>query len=88
MYSDIGSFYSAFFEGGMKPQYCKRKLCYSRERYQHDTFYKRKCTDRSVVVTTDGGFSSESVCNSPNKSMTGDKNGAAVMLHGGPFLCY
>ncbi|KAJ6350259.1 hypothetical protein OIU78_006430 [Salix suchowensis] len=72
----------AFFEGGMKPQYRKRKLCYSREKYQHDTFYKRKCTDRSVVVTTDGGFSSESVCNSPNKSMTGDKNGAAVMLHG------
>ncbi|KAI5578811.1 hypothetical protein POPTR_008G057300v4 [Populus trichocarpa] len=72
----------AFFEGGMKPHYRKRKLCYSRERYQHDTFYKRKCTDRSVVMTSDGGFSSESVCNSPDKSLTGDKNGTAVMLHG------
>jgi hypothetical protein len=88
MYSDIGSFHSAFFERGMKPHYRKRKLCYSRERYQHDTFYKRKCTDRSVVLTSDGGFSSESVCNSPDKSLTGDKNGTAVMLHGGPFLCY
>uniref|UniRef100_A0A3N7FFN9 Uncharacterized protein n=1 Tax=Populus trichocarpa TaxID=3694 RepID=A0A3N7FFN9_POPTR len=72
----------AFFEGGMKPHYRKRKLCYSRERHQHDTFYKRKCTDRSVVMTSDGGFSSESVCNSPDKSLTGDKNGTAVMLHG------
>ncbi|KAJ6909620.1 telomere repeat-binding protein 3-like isoform X5 [Populus alba x Populus x berolinensis] len=72
----------AFFEGGMKPHYRKRKLCYSRERYQHDTFYKRKCTDRSVVMTSDGGFSSESVCNSPDMSLTGDKNGTAVMLHG------
>nr|XP_034919101.1 telomere repeat-binding protein 3-like isoform X8 [Populus alba] len=72
----------AFFEGGMKPHYRKRKLCYSRERYQHDTFYKRKCTDRSVVMTSDGGFSSESVCNSPDMSLAGDKNGTAVMLHG------
>ncbi|CAK7325709.1 unnamed protein product [Dovyalis caffra] len=69
--------------GGMKTHYRKRKLCYSRERYQHDTFYKRrKFADRSVVVTSDGGFSSESVCNSPDKNMTGDKNGATVMFHG------
>jgi hypothetical protein len=85
MYSDSGSFHSAFFEGGMKPHYRKRKLCYSRERYQHDTFYKRKCTDRSVVMTSDGGFSSESVCNSPDKNMTGDKNGASIMFHGWSF---
>uniref|UniRef100_A0A6N2NCE3 Uncharacterized protein n=1 Tax=Salix viminalis TaxID=40686 RepID=A0A6N2NCE3_SALVM len=73
----------AFLEGGMNSRYLKRKLSYSRERYQHNTFYKRrKFTDRSVVVTSDGGFSSESVCNSPDKNMTGDKNGAAIMFHG------
>ncbi|KAJ6432640.1 hypothetical protein OIU84_019808 [Salix udensis] len=70
-------------EGGMNSRYLKRKLSYSRERYQHNTFYKRrKFTDHSVVVTSDGGFSSESVCNSPDKNMTGDKNGAAIMFHG------
>ncbi|KAJ6311759.1 hypothetical protein OIU77_013503 [Salix suchowensis] len=73
----------AFLEGGMNSRYLKRKLSYSRERYQHNTFYKRrKFTDHSVVVTSDGGFSSESVCNSPDKNMTGDKNGAAIMFHG------
>ncbi|XP_011027218.1 PREDICTED: telomere repeat-binding protein 3-like isoform X2 [Populus euphratica] len=72
----------AFLEGGVKSHYLKRKLCYSRERNQRNTFYKRrKFTDHSVVVTSDGGFSSESVCNSPDKNMTGDKNGASIMFH-------
>ncbi|KAL9351709.1 hypothetical protein Peur_054389 [Populus x canadensis] len=72
----------AFLEGGAKSHYLKRKLCYSRERYQLNTFSKRrKFTDHSVVLTSDGGFSSESVCNSPDKNMTGDKNGASIMFH-------
>lgn len=73
----------------MKPLHRKRKLCYSRERYRHDAFYKRrKFADRSLVVTSDGGFSSESVCNSPEKSIFGDKNGSGLMFHGGLFLPY
>jgi hypothetical protein len=86
MYSDIEVCHPAFLEGGAKSHYLKRKLCYSRERYQLNTFSKRrKFTDHSVVLTSDGGFSSESVCNSPDKNMTGDKNGASIMFHGWSF---
>ncbi|XP_062092658.1 telomere repeat-binding protein 4 isoform X2 [Humulus lupulus] len=70
-------------DGGMKPLYNKRKSGYSRDRYQHNTFYKRrKLFDRSSVVLSDGGFSSESVSNSPEKGKSGDKNGFNGMLHG------
>ncbi|XP_012089031.1 telomere repeat-binding protein 4 isoform X2 [Jatropha curcas] len=73
----------AFLDGGMKPLYRKRKVCYGRERYQHDTLYKkRKFPDHSLVVTSDGGFSSESVCNSPEKSKNVDKNISAPVFHG------
>ncbi|XP_065870437.1 telomere repeat-binding protein 3 isoform X2 [Euphorbia lathyris] len=65
----------AYLEGGVKPFYRKRKICYGRERYQHDNLYKRrKFSDHSLAVTSDGGFSSESVCNSPLKGMNVDKN--------------
>lgn len=88
-YSDTEVCDLAFLDGGMKPPYRKRKICYSRERYQHDSLYKRrKLSGHSLVMTSDGGFSSESVCNSPEKGMIGDKNGSAAMLHGGPFLPY
>ncbi|EEF30803.1 DNA binding protein, putative [Ricinus communis] len=67
----------------MKPLYRKRKICYSRGAYQHDFFYKRrKLSDHSLVVTSDGGFSSESVCNSPEKGVHMNKNGLAAMFHG------
>ncbi|WCJ19635.1 Telomere repeat-binding protein 1 [Euphorbia peplus] len=67
----------AYLEGGAKPFYRKRKICYGRERYQHDNLYKRrKFSDHSLAVTSDGGFSSESVCNSPHKGINLDKNGS------------
>lgn len=73
----------AFLDGGMRPLHRKRKICYSRERYQQDTLYKkRKFSDHSLVVTSDGGFSSESVCNSPEKGINVDKNVPATMFHG------
>ncbi|XP_021813770.1 telomere repeat-binding protein 4-like [Prunus avium] len=63
------------YDGGIKPIYHKRKTLYSRERSQRDTLYKkRKLVDRSSVVTSDGGFSGESVSNSPDN---GDKSGPA-----------
>lgn len=72
-----------FVDGGIKPLYHKRKTCYNRESSQHDVFYKkRKLSDRNSVVTSDGGFSSESVTNSPEKNV--DKSGSDAMLHGGP----
>lgn len=68
-------------DGGIKPLYHKRKTCYNRESSQHDVFYKkRKLSDRNSVVTSDGGFSSESVTNSPEKNV--DKSGSDAMLHG------
>ena len=74
----------AFVDGGMKTLYNKRKNCYKRDRCQHDTLFKRrKLFDRSSVVLSDGGFSSESVSNSPEKSRNGDTNG---MSRGGPSL--
>nr|ACH81292.1 putative double-strand telomere binding protein 1 [Carica papaya] len=71
-------------DGGIKPLYHKRKTCYNRESSQHDVFYKkRKLSDRNSVVTSDGGFSSESVTNSPEKNV--DKSGSDAMLHGVKF---
>ncbi|KAJ4834241.1 hypothetical protein Tsubulata_046062 [Turnera subulata] len=70
-------------DGGMKPLCHKRKMYYGRERYQHDTLHKRrKFSARSLVVTNDGGFSCESACNSPEKSMDAEKNGSATVFHG------
>ncbi|PON60991.1 Octamer-binding transcription factor [Trema orientale] len=69
-------------DGGVKPLYNKRKSSYSRDRFQHDTFYKRrKLFHRSSVVSSDGGFSSESVSNSPEKGQSGDM-GFNEMFHG------
>ncbi|KAJ9160136.1 hypothetical protein P3X46_025567 [Hevea brasiliensis] len=73
----------ACLDGGMRPLYRKRKICNSHERYQHDTLYKRrKFSDHSLVVTSDGGFSSESVCNSPGNGINVDKNAPTTMFHG------
>ncbi|XP_068330555.1 telomere repeat-binding protein 3-like [Pyrus communis] len=64
------------YDGGVKTIYHKRKTFYNRERSQRDTLYKRrKLVDRSSVVTSDGGFSGESVSNSPDN---GDKTGPAA----------
>ncbi|KAK8671761.1 hypothetical protein V6N13_038347 [Hibiscus sabdariffa] len=68
---------------GTKPLYRKRKAYYNYDRYQYDTLYKRrKFFDRSSIVTSDGGISSESVCNSPEKVVDGDKGSSASMSHG------
>ncbi|KAL6131480.1 hypothetical protein ACLB2K_069855 [Fragaria x ananassa] len=63
------------YDGGVKPTYHKRKIFYSRERSQRDTFCKRrKMVERSSIVTSDGGFSGESVSYSPEEGMNGDKS--------------
>lgn len=64
----------------------KRKLHFNSERYQVDSLYKRRrFFDRSSIVNSDGGMSSESVTNSPEKSVHIDKSGLAAILHGGPL---
>ncbi|KAF5729600.1 hypothetical protein HS088_TW21G01767 [Tripterygium wilfordii] len=64
-------------DGGLKPfMYHKRKIYQNRERCQYNSLYKRrKISDRSSVVISDGGFSSESVSNIPEKGMNREKNG-------------
>ncbi|KAE8712084.1 Telomeric DNA binding protein 1, putative isoform 2 [Hibiscus syriacus] len=69
-------------DGGMSPPYRKRKT-YNYDRYHYNTHYKRrKFFDRSSIVTSDGGISSESVCNLPEKVADGDKGSSASMSHG------
>ncbi|WVZ05645.1 hypothetical protein V8G54_018991 [Vigna mungo] len=64
------------------PHYNKRKTCYGFERFQNNTFIKkRKIVDRVSGVTSDGGFSSESVSNSPQKGTDGDKPSSSAKLH-------
>ncbi|MED6134563.1 hypothetical protein PIB30_038108 [Stylosanthes scabra] len=58
---------------GAQPHYRKRKICHSFERSEHKARVKRrKFFDRVSRVTSDGGFSSESVSNSPEKGMNMD----------------
>ncbi|XP_038712045.1 telomere repeat-binding protein 4-like isoform X2 [Tripterygium wilfordii] len=63
-------------DGGLKPFLChKRKIYQNRERCQYNSLYKRrKISDWNSVVISDGGFSSESVSNSPEKGMNREKN--------------
>ncbi|CAI0443243.1 unnamed protein product [Linum tenue] len=75
-----------FADLGMKPLHHKRKLSCNPDKTQGDILYKRrKFSDRSLVIASDGGFSSESVCNSPEKGMSGD-NGSAVLCNGGVLI--
>ncbi|MED6219119.1 hypothetical protein PIB30_032960 [Stylosanthes scabra] len=58
---------------GAQQLYRKRKVCHSFERSEHKARVKRrKFFDRVSGVTSDGGFSSESVSNSPEKGMDMD----------------
>ncbi|OIW16146.1 hypothetical protein TanjilG_18861 [Lupinus angustifolius] len=67
---------------GVKPLYRKRKSCYSFERSRHSTLFKRrKFFRRSIVITSDGGLSSDSVSNSPNKGMDVDNSNSSAKLH-------
>lgn len=49
---------------------------------------KRILFHPSSVVTYDGGISSESVTNSPEKGIIDEKNALAAKLHEGLFLYY
>ncbi|XP_061363721.1 telomere repeat-binding protein 4 [Gastrolobium bilobum] len=67
---------------GVKPLYRKRKTCYSFGRSHHYTFFKRrKFFDQGSVVTTDGGFSSESVSDLPAKGNDGNNPSSSSKLH-------
>ncbi|KAE9615048.1 putative transcription factor MYB-HB-like family [Lupinus albus] len=69
-------------DGGVKPLYRKRKTCYSFERSRHSSLFKRrKFFGRSIVITSDGGVSSDSVSNSPNKGMDGDNSNSSAKLY-------
>ncbi|XP_019460821.1 PREDICTED: telomere repeat-binding protein 4-like isoform X2 [Lupinus angustifolius] len=66
-------------DGGVKPLYRKRKTCYSFERSRQCTLFKRrKFFGRSSVITSDGGFSWDSVSNSPDKGMDGDSSNSSI----------
>lgn len=76
-----------FLDRGIRPLYRKRKSYYNYDRCQYETLNKRrKFFDRSSIVNSDGGISSESVCNSPEKVADGDKGSSAAMSHGGASL--
>ncbi|KAK3232140.1 hypothetical protein Dsin_004021 [Dipteronia sinensis] len=72
-------------DGGMRPSHRKRKTCYNHEKCHRDVLYKRRrFYDRSSVETFDGGFSCESVTNSPEKGRNGDKciSGSILQANG------
>ncbi|CAL0317677.1 unnamed protein product [Lupinus luteus] len=71
-----------FADEGVKPLYHKRKACYySFERSRHGTLFKRrKFFGRSSVLTSDGGFSCDSVSNSPDKGIDGDSSNSSAKL--------
>ncbi|CAH8358564.1 unnamed protein product [Eruca vesicaria subsp. sativa] len=65
---------SKFFEdtrrtdGCLKSLYRKRKLCHGYNPWKRETVHrKRRLSDKGLVVNSDGGLSSESVTNSPQK---------------------
>lgn len=63
------------------PLYRKRKVCNGSDSSHHNTTVKkRKFFDRVSGVTSDGGFSSESVSNSPEKGTDGHKPSSSSKL--------
>ncbi|KAF8118104.1 hypothetical protein N665_0006s0104 [Sinapis alba] len=55
-------------DGCLKALYRKRKLCYGYNPWKHDSVHRnRRLSNKELVVTSDGGLSSESVTNSPVK---------------------
>lgn len=62
------------------PLYRKRKMCNESDSSHHNTNVKRKFFDRVSGVTSDGGFSSESVSNSPEKGTDGHKPSSSSKL--------
>ena len=71
-----------FADRGVKLHDRKRKTCCSFGRYQPSTHFKRKkFFEQGPVVTSDGGFSRESVSNSPEKGMDGDNHSSFTNWH-------
>ncbi|ESQ41334.1 hypothetical protein EUTSA_v10012893mg [Eutrema salsugineum] len=70
-------------DGCLKAFHRKRKLCYGYNPWKQETVHrKRRLSDKGLVVNSDGGLSSESVSNSPEKGES--ESGvfsAAVGLH-------
>ncbi|CAH2072816.1 unnamed protein product [Thlaspi arvense] len=70
-------------DGCLKAFHRKRKLCHGYNPLKHETVHsKRRLSDKGLVFNSDGGLSSESVSNSPEKGES--ENGvfsAAVGLH-------
>nr|DAD28219.1 TPA_asm: hypothetical protein HUJ06_029687 [Nelumbo nucifera] len=65
-------------DGDMNSFSCNRKTCYTRQRSQRNSpFKKRKLFDRSSVSTSDGVISSEGVFNTPEKGINGVTTGSA-----------
>lgn len=65
-----------------KPLFGKRKASYGFETSPDNTLVKRrKFFDRVSGVTSDEGFSSESVSNSPEKGIDGDNPSSSAKLH-------
>lgn len=61
-----------FLDGRLKALYRKRKLCYGYNPWKRETIHrKRRLSDKGLVVNYDGGLSSESVSNSPEKGESG-----------------
>ncbi|XP_058748123.1 telomere repeat-binding protein 4 isoform X2 [Vicia villosa] len=67
---------------GMKPASRKRKPCYNFERSQCYTLSKRKkLSEKGSMVTRVGGFSSESVSDSPKKGICGNNRSSSTKAH-------
>uniref|UniRef100_A0A5B7AP58 Putative telomere repeat-binding protein 4 isoform X2 n=1 Tax=Davidia involucrata TaxID=16924 RepID=A0A5B7AP58_DAVIN len=67
--------------GGMKPVYRNRKTLYTREICKNEAPSKRrKLCDHSSTIAYDREASSESISNSPEKGMKGEKNGSVEIL--------
>lgn len=59
-------------DGGLKALYRKRKLCHGNNPWKREAIHrKRRLSDKGLVVNYDGGLSSESVSNSPEKDESG-----------------
>lgn len=68
-------------DNGMRPSSHKRKTYYNFERSQCHTLLKRKkLSDRGSMLTHGGGFSSESVSNSPKKVIGGNNRGSSAKV--------
>lgn len=65
----------------MRPSSHKRKTYYNFERSQCHTLLKRKkLSDRGSMLTHGGGFSNESVSNSPKKLIGGNNRSSSAKV--------